>query len=238
MKKIFITLLRITRSEQMGLVVLFVLVLIVLFAPRFTLPEEPPPFAFEVLERQIDSAFTLPAASGASIRDKRERPAAPSGGAARPAASGSATSAERRINYVPYVKPQPPAVSVDLNRADTLQLQQISGIGGYFARRIVEYRERLGGYVDLGQLLEIRGIDEDRVLRWQKALRVDLAAVRRLNLSTATEEELRKHPYIGFYAARGILAFRKTGAQVNLEALVANHVLGEDAAQRLKAYCE
>ncbi len=235
--KFFSTLLRFARSEQMGLAVLFVLVLAVIFVPRFMLPPEPPPFAFERLQRHVDSCMAesapTPAPVAVSVQPKVDaKPAA-----VVPAAALADTQS-RHIDYKPYVRPAPVLPVIDLNRADTLQLQEVRGIGGYYARRIVEYRERLGGYADIGQLMEIRGITEEQVLRWQSALKVDLSAVRKLSLQTATEAELRKHPYIGYYAARGIMNFRKTAAAVTLEELVRNNVLDQDAASRLGAYVE
>ena len=44
---------------------------------------------------------------------------------------------------------------VVLNTADTTALKTIPGIGPYFARKIVQYGERLGGYVNIDQLDEI-----------------------------------------------------------------------------------
>ncbi len=233
--KVFSTLLRFARSEQMGLALLFVLVLAVIVVPRLMLPPEPPPFAFEALQRRIDSSVAETIHAPVAVPTQR-KVYAPPAAVAPPAVVADTQS--KRIDYKPYVRVEPALPVVDLNRADTLQLQEVRGIGSYYARRIAEYRERLGGYADIGQLLEIRGITEEQVLRWQSTLKVDLSAVRKIALQTATEAELRKHPYIGYYAARGIMNFRKTAAAVTLGELVRNNVLDQDAASRLGAYVE
>ncbi len=51
---------------------------------------------------------------------------------------------------------------IDLNSADTTALKTLPGIGSYFARKIVEYREELGGYSSKEQLLDIWHFDLDK----------------------------------------------------------------------------
>jgi len=234
MRRAMVTFLRFTRDEQMGLILLFILVLSVIFVPRFMLPPDPGPLNFEELKRHIDSleqSGEQPVFRQASFAENRS-------------ASYSSPSFRRAdtvrgsIDYKPFVRPEAAEVILDLNTADTTELQQVRGIGSYFARRIVDYRTRLGGYVHIGQLMEINGIDEERVLRWQKQLKVDPSAVNKIDLSTATEEELRRHPYIGFYAARGIISFRKTQPVVTLNDLVQNNIITEDVAERLVLYVQ
>lgn len=50
-----------------------------------------------------------------------------------------------------------PTEHIALNTADTTMLRKVPGIGSYYAHRIVSYRERLGGFVDVEQLREIEG---------------------------------------------------------------------------------
>ncbi len=227
------TLLRFAHSEQLGLAVLFLLVLAMLLLPRFCMPPEPDPFVFESLQRRIDTAVS-PTLTHTTARLNKSDTGRRT--MIKPTGPATATPTQGGISYKPFVSPTSVPVLVDLNRADTTELKQVRGIGSYYARRIVEYRERLGGYVDIGQLLEIRGIDEERVLRWQKELKVDLGVVRKIDLLNTPEEDLRKHPYIGFYAARGIVSFRKIQTVISLDGLVKNNVLSDDAAERLQAY--
>ena len=50
-----------------------------------------------------------------------------------------------------------------LNRADTTTLRKVPGIGSHFARKIVEYRRRLGGFYRVQQLLEIEDFPETAI---------------------------------------------------------------------------
>ena len=94
---------------------------------------------------------------------------------------------------------------IDLNFADTTQLRKVPGIGAYYARRIVRYRDQLGGYYDTGQLLEIEGFPQDAL----SYLRIGAGVIRKLNINKLREDQLRKHPYISFNQARAILSYRR-----------------------------
>lgn len=100
---------------------------------------------------------------------------------------------------------------IDLNVADTVSLKHIPGIGSYYARRIVEYRERLGGYVDVLQLAEIEGLP-DSVRNW--FLVTDTFPIRRISVNDASLSELRRHPYMDFYKARDIVEYRKRNGKI------------------------
>lgn len=132
------------------------------------------------------------------------------------------------------------ALVVDLNLADTAQLVKLYGIGSYYAQRIVEYRQRIGGFYAKEQLMEIDGIDSVRYSRLVKNVTADPAQVRRFRLDTAGKYFLMRHPYIGAYAARGIILMReKMGkAACTLENLVKERVLAPKAAERLWFYVE
>ena len=94
---------------------------------------------------------------------------------------------------------------VVLNTADTTVLKTVPGIGPYYARKVVEYGQRLGGYVSVDQLDEIEGFPLDA----KDYLTIDGASPRKLNVNTLTLNELRKHPYLSFYQATAITDFRR-----------------------------
>lgn len=129
--------------------------------------------------------------------------------------------------------PQP----VELNAADTALLNTLPGIGKYFAQKIVEYREQLGGYTSAEQLLEVKNFGHERMQRLAGRVSVDTLAVRRFTLSEENLELMRRHPYIGAYAARGIaqLAKRK-GSAVTLDEALKNNLITSLQAEKLKAY--
>lgn len=103
----------------------------------------------------------------------------------------------------------------DINLADTLQLQDVYGIGPTLARRIATFRDRLGGFVSMEQLREVYGLDSAVVGRVKRQFEIAPGfEPRKINLLQATLEEISRHPYISRKQAQAILAYR---AQHSLE---------------------
>ena len=109
-------------------------------------------------------------------------------------------------NAVPKYSPKlSPGETIVLNMADTAELKRVPGIGSYFARAIMRYSIRLGGYSRVEQLREINGFPEEALPYFT----IENPRVRQLNVNQLTLEELRRHPYINFYQARAILDYRR-----------------------------
>lgn len=115
-----------------------------------------------------------------------------------------AISADTSITYQPRHKIGEGEYVV-LNTADTTALMTIPGIGPYYARRIVQYGERLGGYISTAQLDEIGDLP-DGVKQY---LTVVDPNPRKLNVNQLSLNELRRHPYISFYQAKAITDYRR-----------------------------
>ncbi|MFT3883872.1 MAG: helix-hairpin-helix domain-containing protein [Flavobacteriales bacterium] len=100
---------------------------------------------------------------------------------------------------------------IDVNTADTTLLVQVRGIGPAFARGIVKYRDRLGGFRSLDQLGEVHILRDkpDAVARLKEELLLDTLMLRRLPVNSLTAEELGQHPYAGWKVARALVAYRK-----------------------------
>jgi len=134
-----------------------------------------------------------------------------------------------------YEKPQPAVV--ELNTADTALLRTLPSIGAYFAQKMVEYRDALGGYVSTEQLLEIPNFGQERLQRLSERVTVDVSKVQKFELSEENLDLMRRHPYIGAYAARGIAQFAKRkGHPATLEELSANNVITSSQAHKLRLY--
>ena len=96
----------------------------------------------------------------------------------------------------------------NLNTADSAALVQLYGIGGYYARKILKYRERLGGsFVSPRQLLEIDGFAQERYSKIEQNIFVREEDIKGFSILCADRKTLENHPYIGPYAARGILTY-------------------------------
>ena len=110
-----------------------------------------------------------------------------------------------KVPDVHYSAKTRPVSPYDLNAVDSAGLVSLPGIGPAFARRIIRYRERLGGYSDIAQLTEIEGLP-DSLIKW--FIITDTVALRKISVNASTLSELQRHPYIDFYQARAIVEYR------------------------------
>lgn len=124
---------------------------------------------------------------------------------------------------------------LDLNLADSAAFDALPGIGGYFAARMVSYREALGGYSYKEQLMDIYRFDREKFDALQDLVTVAPENVSPYPLWTLPEDSLRLHPYIGSYGAHGVVVFRESNPPESwsLEALSSAGILKPDLAEKL-----
>lgn len=96
----------------------------------------------------------------------------------------------------------------DLNLADTADFEAWPGIGYKTAARIIRYRSALGGFIHREQLYEVWAIDSLAVFSMDEFHVAHGFQPKQININTATEEELEKHPYLSRQQARAILFYR------------------------------
>lgn len=122
---------------------------------------------------------------------------------------------------------------VVLNTADTTSLKTIPGIGPYFARKIVQYGQRLGGYVSIDQLDEIEGFPQEA----KHYLVINQPQTQKLNVNRMTLDELKRHPYISFFQAKAITDYRRLhGPLHSLNELRLSKDFPPEAIKRLLPY--
>lgn len=122
-----------------------------------------------------------------------------------------------------------------LNIADTAQLKRVPGIGSGFARAIVAYGARLGGYVSVSQLDEIDDFPQES----KKYFVVNNPQTVRLNVNKLSVLQLRRHPYITFHQARAIADYRRLhGPLHSLTELSLHRDFTPEAISRLEPYIE
>ena len=122
---------------------------------------------------------------------------------------------------------------VNVNIADTIELKKIPGIGSVIARNIVAYRQRLGGFYDLEQLLEVRFFTPE-LLEW---FVLGDSQVNQLRINRESLDRLRAHPYLNFYQAKIIVEHRKKRGEIkSLSQLSLYEEFTEKDLKRLSAY--
>ena len=102
-------------------------------------------------------------------------------------------------------------IIIDVNTADTSILKKIPGIGSVISRNIVNYRNRLGGFYNTAQLLEVQYVDSTLLIWFE--VKSDVS--RKIRINKAGIDELRSHPYMDFYKAKAIIDFRRKRGSID-----------------------
>lgn len=124
---------------------------------------------------------------------------------------------------------------LDINSADSVQFLSLPGIGKFFAGKMVEQREKLGGYSSIEQLMDIWHFDQEKFDGLKDLIEADTTGMQAYSLWTLPEKELAKHPYIGWRAAKGIVLFRENSPKKDwkVENLVKAGILEPEKGEKL-----
>ncbi len=100
-------------------------------------------------------------------------------------------------------------VIIEINAADSVSLLSLPGIGPAYAKRIKQYRDKLGGFHSKEQLLEVYGMDEERLKQFDQWIVIDKNKIKKIDLNKATFKELLRHPYLEYEVVKNIVNFRE-----------------------------
>lgn len=123
---------------------------------------------------------------------------------------------------------------IDLNEADVAELDELPGIGEWYAQKIVEYRDELHGYSFKEQLLDIYRFDREKFDALSDLVTVDDPYS--YPLWTLSADSLKRHPYIRNYeTARSIILFRDNNPKElwSVDNLCMAGILSKKDAERL-----
>ncbi len=126
---------------------------------------------------------------------------------------------------------------VNLNRADSATLRSVVGVGERTVSRILEYRERLGGFVRAEQLSEVPGVSEGNYEKILKQIFVDSCEIQKIDINFASPKELSRHPYMAPATLRRLLKQRQLkGGWSTAEELIEEKIWTREEAARLAPY--
>lgn len=218
--------LRFNKSDRVVLILLVVLILSYVLYSGVTakglpgmseVPDTIPP-----LQPVVD---TLPPATPAVKEASRSTPA-PIRTDRYP---GPPPESKRAEAYLPKLKP---GATIDLNSADTTLLKRVPGIGSSFARRIVKYRDLLGGYYVVEQLQEVYGMDRERYDAIHPYFTIG-TVVRPLTL---TIDSISYHPYLSWRHKRTLRRLLEEEQPLDWSHLMATGDFTRDDSLRLAPY--
>jgi competence protein ComEA len=104
--------------------------------------------------------------------------------------------------FVSYYSP------IDINVADTTAFIALPGIGNKLAARIVNFRNKLGGFYSIEQVKETFGLPDSTFQKIKQYLKLENASLKKIDINTATFDELKGHPYIKWNIANPIITYR------------------------------
>ena len=119
------------------------------------------------------------------------------------------TLADRKDTLRSIVKTENAHVIVELNSADTTELMKVVGIGRFYAKAIVRFRQQTGGFVNIDQLHELYGMTDQNFNKISPYCHINTALVQKIKVNTASTERLNVHPYLNFYESKAIYEYRR-----------------------------
>ncbi|MBO9561890.1 MAG: helix-hairpin-helix domain-containing protein [Niastella sp.] len=128
-------------------------------------------------------------------------------------------------------------VVIDINLADTTAFIALRGIGSKLAKRIIHFREKLGGFHSVEQVGETYGLPDSTFQQIRKWLLCAAPDLRTINVNTADADLLQQHPYISWPEANAIVQYRlQHGAYASLDQLLQINIISPVLLDKIKPY--
>lgn len=141
-------------------------------------------------------------------------------------------------NYAPWANERAKNISaiIDINDADTASLIALPGIGSKLSQRIINFRDKLGGFYKVEQVGETFGLPDSTFQKIRTRLTVS-NTIKQININTATVDEMKLHPYLKYTLANAIVQYRTQHGNYNSVADIKKiMVITEDAYDKVAPY--
>ncbi len=125
----------------------------------------------------------------------------------------------------------------NLNTADTNELKTLNSRNSFYANKIIEYREELGGYHSLAQLLELWKMTPEKIDKFADQIVIDPSEIHLIKINSASAYDLSQHPYLSFGEANRIVLKREElGGFSDSKAFCSSGLLDADLCRKLVPY--
>ena len=128
-------------------------------------------------------------------------------------------------------------IVIDINSTDTTGFISLPGIGSKLAMRIVNFRDKLGGFYSIEQVGETYGLSDSTFQKIKSLLTINNIDPKKININTATKDELKFHPYLRWNLANAIVEYRNQhGNFSSVDDLKKISVITDDVFEKVKHY--
>lgn len=126
---------------------------------------------------------------------------------------------------------------LNLNTCDSIALKSLKGIGVVLSKRIIKYRNALGGFHDVLQLSEVYGLSAETFSNIVPHVFIENATLRFLYINKESIETLNAHPYLDYYQAKSICSYRMQHKNIhNMEELSSIPLIDDSTCKKIAPY--
>lgn len=125
----------------------------------------------------------------------------------------------------------------DINIADSAMLDSLPGIGPKLAKRMLAFREKLGGFVSVDQVKETYALPDSTFNKIKPKIFIGKSNLKKININTCTLDELKIHPYIRYTLANPIIQYRtQHGSFTSIEDIKKIVVISDEIYEKISPY--
>lgn len=144
---------------------------------------------------------------------------------------------DERKNENKYESINTPLV-VDVNQATYEEWLQIRGIGRTFAARIIQHREKLGGFISQDQLKEIYGLPDSTFRSITPYLKFSTPIYRKISVNQPNLQTIL-HPYLTRKQVDVLVRYRMNhGNFNNIEDLIKTNIFSKEMVEKIRPYID
>jgi competence protein ComEA len=105
-------------------------------------------------------------------------------------------------------------IKLNINQCDTTDVKGVPQFGSARAMKLIEYRNRMGGFHSLGQVQEVFILKEIEIEFLEQYFYIKSSDVKKIKINSATYEELKTHPYFDAYLSKQVIKYREKNGRI------------------------
>jgi competence protein ComEA len=126
---------------------------------------------------------------------------------------------------------------VNLNKANVDEFTAMKGIGPFYAKQIIRYRDQLGGFYSKEQLLEVWKMNIETYDKIKDYVFIMKGELKQISLNNSNVNELNAHPYLNWNQSNSIIKLREQrGGFKSISDIKESVLIDEDTFEKLLPY--